>query len=686
MKAVRPVVLCIGLSVALAPCLRAQTADLSLTVLPGVSVPLGPALPDGLPFYGIGGGGGIRGELSPGGLRWLFGRAFLEYEWLPLSGSDQALSLVSAGGALGAAYSPSPRIALRASAGGGLYVAVSGLGTIRNPFLEGGAELLFRLMPALSAGLGAKYKYMMAPGQTLYQGLSFQLGVTYDLAGSRKGTELRLAPDLETVFPLFYSLYDSAPLGTAVLANEESLPLEKIKVTFFARQYMDSPRLCAEIASLPAGSVVDIPVFALFNDAIFRVTEGTKAAGELTVDYYYLGRLTRKTVSVTMQVQNRNAMTWDDDRKAAAFVTAKDPLVLGFAKSIASMVRAGGGTGAVSSEFRTALAVYQALALYGVGYAVDPKTPFSSLSETDTEVDFIQFPGQTLAYRAGDCDDLTVLYAALLESVGIETALITTPGHIFVAFNCGLSPDSAARAFSDDGDTILKDGKAWIPVEVTLIKDGFVRSWSAGAMEWRDASARGQEAIYPVREAWSAYEPVGFSEGLSLLAFPSPEKIADAYRLELARFSQTQIRGRAAELQAQIRAGREADKAANRLGILYAQYGLLAEARAQFLFAINKTGLQQAMVNMGNVEYMDGRMAEAAVYYNKALAASPSDVAALVGLARSQQAGGDPSGFAATLARLQSVSAATAAKYFPGGASASRASDAEERNVDLWNE
>ena len=32
---------------------------------------------------------------------------------------------------------------------------------------------------------------------------------------------------------------------------------------------------------------------------------------------------------------------------------------------------------------------------------------------------------QTLEYRAGDCDDLSILYSALLESVGVETAFIT---------------------------------------------------------------------------------------------------------------------------------------------------------------------------------------------------------------------------------------------------------------------
>jgi hypothetical protein len=214
-------------------------------------------------------------------------------------------------------------------------------------------------------------------------------------------------------------------------------------------------------------------------------------------------------------------MTWDDDRKAAAFVTAKDPLVLGFAKGLASMVRNEAGTAAVSStEFRTALAVYQALRAYGLGYAVDPKTPFISLSEQEDAIDFLQFPSQTLAYRAGDCDDLSVLYAALLEAVGIETALVTTPGHIFVAFDSGLTQENAARAFSDSADTIVRNGKVWIPIEVTLVKDGFLKSWSVGAMEWRDGVSRDQAGFYPIREAWKTYEPIGFAEGGALVSLP----------------------------------------------------------------------------------------------------------------------------------------------------------------------
>jgi hypothetical protein len=39
-------------------------------------------------------------------------------------------------------------------------MAVADVGTVRNPFIEGGAELLLRLSPTFAAGLGARYKYL----------------------------------------------------------------------------------------------------------------------------------------------------------------------------------------------------------------------------------------------------------------------------------------------------------------------------------------------------------------------------------------------------------------------------------------------------------------------------------------------------------------------------------------------
>lgn len=61
---------------------------------------------------------------------------------------------------------------------------------------------------------------------------------------------------------------------------------------------------------------------------------------------------------------------------------------------------------------------------------VDPQSSYVTAIQARDAVDCLKFPRQTLEYRGGDCDDLSILYCALLESVGIETAFIATPGHI----------------------------------------------------------------------------------------------------------------------------------------------------------------------------------------------------------------------------------------------------------------
>ena len=60
--------------------------------------------------------------------------------------------------------------------------------------------------------------------------------------------------------------------------------------------------------------------------------------------------------------------------------------------------------------------------------------------KTDTvSVDFLQFPYQTLLYHGGDCDDLSILNCSLFEALGIQTAFITIPGHIYMAYEISLA-------------------------------------------------------------------------------------------------------------------------------------------------------------------------------------------------------------------------------------------------------
>ena len=103
----------------------------------------------------------------------------------------------------------------------------------------------------------------------------------------------------------------------------------------------------------------------------------------------------------------------------AYWVKSQDPSV----RNIAASATAGKYT---ADEM--AKAIFDELGRRDIRYANDPSDPLGG------DVDYIQFPSETLSLKRGDCDDLSVLYSSCLEAVGIETQFAFTPNHVFVRY------------------------------------------------------------------------------------------------------------------------------------------------------------------------------------------------------------------------------------------------------------
>ncbi len=659
-----------------------------LTARPSVTVPLGPEVDGGPVFYSTGGGINLEGSYTPGKLDFLTSGLMMDVSIMPINGSDRSATFVALGPSLGVQYAPLSRLNLGLKGFGGLYMGIIDEGSIRDPFYGGAAYAAYKLNPGLSLSLEADYRDYLTSTESALQGISIGLGMRYQIGGSSKGAELQYMPTLQPIFPLFYSYYEKHPAGQVSLTNLESGPIKDVKVSFFVKQFMDQPKVCAEYPVLRGREAIDVPVYALFAENIFRVTEGTKAAGEITIEYSYIGKEMSETVPVTVTINNRNAMTWDDDRKAAAFVTAKDPLILSFAKNVAATIGSDNSS-AINEKFRIAMGIFEALSVYGMGYVQDPSTPYASLSENEEALDYLQFPSQTVAYKAGDCDDLSILYASLLEAVGIKTAFITAPGHIYMAFSLGMAPAQAKRLFLDERDLILTEDDTWLPVEITLVREGFLKSWQIGAKEWRETVEAGTNGFYPVREAWELYEPIGFAEGTAGVVLPSEDRLMERYRKALVTFINRQIEPRVSELRGQMAMAGKTVYARNKLGILYAQFGVLDKAAEQFRAILNQTEYVPAMVNLGNIYYLQGNMVQALETYSRASRTSPNNTKALLGVARASYELEKYNEADSAMNKLNSADPALAAEFaYLGSADTSvgRASNAVKREVSSWDE
>ena len=211
----------------------------------------------------------------------------------------------------------------------------------------------------------------------------------------------------------------------------------------------------------------------MFGNELLKLDEDKAVQADVRLSYRHKNRTRVEKATTSFFVYRPGAINWDDTRAAAAFVTPSDPVVDGFARAVVQG-RDQAFEGGPLRNVMTAMRLFNALSGYGITYVPDPNTPFSSVSDTKSAVDQVQYPRGLLASRTGDCDDMSVLYCTVLENVGIPTAFLDGPGHILMMFDSGLHPRNAL-ALSVDEDLYVVDGeRVWIPVETTMIGKSFL--------------------------------------------------------------------------------------------------------------------------------------------------------------------------------------------------------------------
>jgi hypothetical protein len=624
-----------------------QTAFFSTSVMPGVEIPVGSSGD----LFTLGGGAFLSGRAVFPMIPLLYLSIDAGYSLVPLRAAP-ALSVLSTGGSYGLNYLFSPKLQVTLFGCTGFYYGIlddgyetSGAGGL---YQGGGLEFSFFLNPSISLGAGALYRSCLG----LLHSLRFSAAASYHIDGKQRNTEVRdgyllLRPDplkgkrleisdvtLEPIYPVFYSYYDDHSLGSVTLKNSAWYALENVEVSLFIPRYMDNPKECPSPGTIDPDEERTVELFALLTDRILEITEGTKLTTEILVTYLSKDRVYEEKRVVTAQVNGRNTLTWDDDRKAAAFVTAKDPVILKLAKTINAELQ-DQRRNAIDGNLVTSIGVLRTMGLYGLSYAVDPSTPYAELSTSGDSVDFVQFPRQTLDYKSGDCDDLSILFSSLLEALGIETAFVTVPGHIFVAFALEMDESAARRSFASHEELIFREGEVWIPVEVTELRGSFMRAWESGARQWREAETNGTGGFYPVRSAWQEFKAVGYAEEETELILPDPGALSTGVRKDMQAILDRELYPKIAALNDMIRANNNDPNYVNRLGVLYARYGMLDKAEAEFLRVLSrKRDYLSTLLNLGNLYLLSEKPQVALSYFEKASKQDPYHPAVLLGLAR----------------------------------------------------
>ncbi|MDQ6978193.1 MAG: hypothetical protein Q9M75_08765, partial [Ghiorsea sp.] len=247
-----------------------------------------------------------------------------------------------------------------------------------------------------------------------------------DAGGNVVGLKLN-SPQFSQVFSAAYKQYTDVPVATLKINNPAGVDYTNVKISFFVKEYMDFPTTTV-VERVPANGEVEVPLLAAFNNRILGIDEDTGVQSEVRAEYYLSGKPHVDTRHESMTIYGKNAIVWDKLAMVGSFATPKDDALAVFVRQLVNTYTPKGS--AVNPRVAKAMTVYDGLSAYGIKYLVDPNTPYGKLGAT--QLDTIQFPRETLRQRSGDCDDLSILLAAALANLGIETAILDVPQHLLM--------------------------------------------------------------------------------------------------------------------------------------------------------------------------------------------------------------------------------------------------------------
>ncbi|MFM2397039.1 MAG: hypothetical protein RLZZ144_289 [Pseudomonadota bacterium] len=434
---------------------------------------------------------------------------------------------------------------------------------------------------------------------------------------------------LRNVFSNSYKIYEQDGVGIVRLTNNTNATMDGVQLSFVLKDFMDYATETSGMHLLP-GQSIEVPLKAVFNNNILTVTEDSPVQAMLEASHFDNGKREFISKTMTVNVYDKHKLLWDERGRYAAFITPKDPPLVAFTRSIASQYKD------VKDETQLASIIYHALGTLGLTYVQDPTNPYQVMSGNVSLVDYIQFPRETLFHKSGDCDDLTALYSAALESLGIETRVIEVPGHMFMMFNTGAVAD--IDGYTMDDMYVAYEDKLWIPVETTLLGNTFLKAWEKGAESYYKYLGKGL-AVLDIHQAWTTYKPASLPDNKEKVSEVSKAAIEKKFPNEFLSMLKISSTTKTHRYQQLIESNPKDLDAHMQIGILVAKQGDTEEAMKYFNKVVELDPKNAAALNnKGNLLMMGDHYLEAQEAYRKAADASPDDPYVLISLTKAYRA------------------------------------------------
>jgi hypothetical protein len=288
-----------------------------------------------------------------------------------------------------------------------------------------------------------------------------------------KQVELIDVEIVRDIYPTFYDKYIEQPFayGRVVNISDKIVSvIPSVKIEGITADKIQSPP-----QTLAPGDTAKVPFYLIIPDK-YVIDKATLSYA----DFYVTASSTEPDAQLQKAALINGMNSWDGNVANLRYFIKRDvDFSMNYSKNILSQNKSFLDTIPSSLlPFHKAQIIFNEFAAQIV-YVSDPRAT----------AEYVQFPKQTLDLKGGDCDDLSVLYSSLLESVGVQTALVDYKGdgeirHVNVLVNTGLNPEQAKLITTNDKKYFIRKDESgkdriWIPVETTSLSN-FNEAWNIG--------------------------------------------------------------------------------------------------------------------------------------------------------------------------------------------------------------
>ena len=452
-----------------------------------------------------------------------------------------------------------------------------------------------------------------------YESLIKEYEKALEASGAAQWKVTILHCELPVVLPAMYQGYYERPEIGLTLVNRGGKPTPPGKALFLARAVMDNPTETG-VPSIPPFSTLTVPIRATFNRNILTYVEPTRIAAEVAVRFGEDGGEAAVKQNPSFELLGRNSIDWAQESMIACFVTPQDPDIQVFSRRALLAAEAQTIQAGLDAHLYTALTLFDGMSSVGIHYAPDPKQPFNySELSGKRQIDYLQYPRETLARLSGDCDDLAVLYASLLEGAGVPVILVTSPGHIFTAFALK-NGAQAVDALGLSPDLLLEhSGVHYVPVETTLVGSPFISAWRVAADTIAKYQPEGQIGYIQLSGARETFKTVSLPPHEHEVPLPTTTALGVLLKRELDALNLKQVERRLAVYKRWLEREPTNVKLLMLLARSYGEVGVFDVAleyagKARELAPDSPATLQA----LGNIAFMQNELADAVKWYQQA--------------------------------------------------------------------